>query len=98
MPSPRGRQEPTVQVPKSRIARRSRTLRLVAVGLTAFALSLAGGAMGMQIAQADRASAPLAPRVAVRVAPRAIDVAEPSAVVLLVETPAPHRRTSARRR
>ena len=87
-----------MQVPKSRASRRSRTLRLAGVGLIAFALSLAGGAFGMEIAQADGASKPLAPRAAMRIAPRAIDVAEPSAVVMLVDTPAPHRRTSARRR
>ncbi len=85
-------------MPKSRARQRSRVLRLGAVGIAAFALSLAGGAFGMQIAQAERASRPLAPRAAVRLAPRAVDVVEPSAVEMLVEMPAPHRRTSARRR
>ncbi len=73
-------------------------MRLLAVGITAFAISLAGGALGMQLTQAEHAAAPLAPRSAARTAPRAIDVVEPSAVVMLVDMPAPHRRTSARRR
>lgn len=92
-PSPR-RFEPTVQVPRSR-ARRTR-LRLALTAAVAFAASLAGGIIAMETANASpgRLVEPQA-RVAVRIAPKTLEVNEPAAVTRLV---AMERHRSARRR
>jgi hypothetical protein len=89
----RGRIDATVQVPRSR-AKRTR-MHLALTGIVAFAASLAVGALAMEAMRVPERLVAPQPRMAVRIAPRTIEVSEPAALVRLV---AMERHRSARRR